>query len=805
MRGIFMTNVTQNPLVSIIIRTKDRPKFVMNALRSVAAQGYRPIEVVLVNDGGCDLDIGAIKGLLGDISLNYIRLEKNAGRAHAGNVGIEKSTGEYLGFLDDDDSIYADHLSTLLKVMINYDCKIAYSDADIAYVDPSSGAAGMKAKNRQLFSSKDFSYDELLMDNYIPLICVLFSKDIIGSVNGFDETFELYEDWDLLIRVGELCRFHHVGKATAEYLQWSPALQIAQRPESADKARESYLRIVRKHRKKYKPDVIWQLVQHKRALANRERTLEHVQSAKTDLERVLLKKDESIKKLLNMRETLEQRLGQKEETIEFLMNSKAGIESLTMDQLREIRTSLDCALGEREDLIEELKSARVNLEQTLGEREDLIEELKSVRVNLEQTLGERDGVIEDLKSARANLEQTLGEREDLIEELKSVRVNLEQTLGERDGVIEDLKSARANLEQTLSDIFNSHGWRFLLVYYGLRDRLLPLDSRRRKMVKAFWREVRSAFATLRGLRATTLRHFLAGLKRPVPRQSGEALTAVQTANSSGEACYTGASTAAKERRRECYRGNSVNVDMVRQGGNGGRRCSVLVAGVYLANQENVIEHIIDHMKRSKYHTVTQRWAALFGEAPSEEVKAVTAFGSMEAVPKFVMLNRILSGEALERYDYVVLCDDDVLLPTDFLDAFLFLQEKYDFAVAQPARTHNSYIDHPFVERFDGLNARRTRFVEIGPLVSIRRDAFSALLPFDESSYMGWGYDFVWPCIIENMGLRMGIIDAAPIDHSIRSPVENYNYDEANKSQEAYLSKNPHLSKDEAFRILESYA
>ena len=49
--------MTTNPLVSIIVRTKDRPRLLRRALQSIAAQTYRPIEVVLVNDGGCDLEI----------------------------------------------------------------------------------------------------------------------------------------------------------------------------------------------------------------------------------------------------------------------------------------------------------------------------------------------------------------------------------------------------------------------------------------------------------------------------------------------------------------------------------------------------------------------------------------------------------------------------------------------------------------------------------------------------------------------------------------------------------------------------
>lgn len=66
----------ENPLVSIIVRTKDRPKLLTRALQSIAEQTYRPIEVVLVNDGGCDLDVEEIKSILGDVSLNYIKTRK---------------------------------------------------------------------------------------------------------------------------------------------------------------------------------------------------------------------------------------------------------------------------------------------------------------------------------------------------------------------------------------------------------------------------------------------------------------------------------------------------------------------------------------------------------------------------------------------------------------------------------------------------------------------------------------------------------------------------------------------------------
>ena len=236
------------------------------------------------------------------------------------------------------------------------------------------------------------------------------------------------------------------------------------------------------------------------------------------------------------------------------------------------------------------------------------------------------------------------------------------------------------------------------------------------------------------------------------------------------------------------------------------RGSVLVAGVYLADKKNTAEHLVKQFKRSKQWQVTQKWAAIGKTAPSGRVAGVTVLQVKEGLLKYEMINRLLAGEQLDGYDFVIISDDDITLPPDFLDNFLDLQLRHNFALAQPARTHQSYIDHVFVERLDGITARRTLFNEIGPLNSFRRDAFRLLFPFDVSiTPMGWGYDFVWPLLMEQNSLKVGIIDATPVDHSLRKPVSYYRHEEARRQMEDYLSRTPHYSREEAFTILESFA
>ena len=242
----------ENPLVSIITRTKDRPELLKRALQSIAVQTYRPIEVILVNDGGCDLEVEDIKGILGDIFLNYIRLEENRGRAHAGNVGIENTQGKYVGFLDDDDEFYSDHIETLVTFLEQSGYKVVYSDTEMVTKDFGPEEGDVINVTKTIFS-KDFSYEDLLIVNYIPFNSICFSKEILNSVGKLDESFNLYEDWDLLIRVGEKCPFYHIKKVTVIYNQWNIDLQINQRDKEYMKTMR--LRIIGKHYEKITPEI----------------------------------------------------------------------------------------------------------------------------------------------------------------------------------------------------------------------------------------------------------------------------------------------------------------------------------------------------------------------------------------------------------------------------------------------------------------------------------------------------------------------------------------------------------------------
>jgi hypothetical protein len=229
---------------------------------------------------------------------------------------------------------------------------------------------------------------------------------------------------------------------------------------------------------------------------------------------------------------------------------------------------------------------------------------------------------------------------------------------------------------------------------------------------------------------------------------------------------------------------------------------VLLCGAYFADRKSRAAVEIEEFAASRHHIVEQRWMALhFGEGDVCELSGTVSI-IRQPTPKFTLMNRMISD--VEAFEYLIIADDDVHLPRGFVDDFLAYVTKFRFALSQPARTPESYIDHFITMCMPGLGARLTRFVEIGPIFCIHRSAFGVLLPFDQRSPMGWGYDFVWPTVIERHGLRMGIVDATPVGHTMRASVTNYTRRIVVDQMESLLQACPHLPRADAYTVLEAY-
>jgi hypothetical protein len=226
---------------------------------------------------------------------------------------------------------------------------------------------------------------------------------------------------------------------------------------------------------------------------------------------------------------------------------------------------------------------------------------------------------------------------------------------------------------------------------------------------------------------------------------------------------------------------------------------VLVAGIY-GREAARIAHSVNDLRRST-HQVEVTLGARDATAP--ELADVTVADHLTG-GKFENLNVVLANRDLALRDWLLVVDDDVLLPRPFLDRFIAICEALDLAIAQPAQTRRSHAGWRVTRRRGGLVARETRFVETGPVTAFRADVASALVPFPPLRY-GWGLDVHWSALAKEHGWRQGVVDALPVRHDAVPVATGYSHEAAVTAAREFLRDRPYVPADEAQRTLAEHA
>ena len=177
------------------------------ALESLAAQDYPALDVIVVDaTGGSHPPLPEIAWRMGH-EIRMVGGDQRLPRPQAANAGLDAVRGEWFGFLDDDDSFDADHVSTLMSAASSTDKLVVYGLTRFVDAD---------GETKSLYG---FPFNRAIMF-YGPLLyfqTALIRRDVLDLGCRFDERFEISEDRDFCSQIAEYSDFEHVRHVGFNY------------------------------------------------------------------------------------------------------------------------------------------------------------------------------------------------------------------------------------------------------------------------------------------------------------------------------------------------------------------------------------------------------------------------------------------------------------------------------------------------------------------------------------------------------------------------------------------------------------
>lgn len=225
------------PRVSIIVPTYNRAHTITRALDSLLVQTYPDLEIIVVDDGSTDSTRDILAGYDDRVRYHY---QQNAGPAAARNTGIRMARGEFIGFLDSDDTV------SPTKVALQVALLDARPEIDWVVTGVQMIAEDGETVLEEIVT---FNVDEILKEilltvsrGLFPPHVPLMRRECIERVGLFDETLPAREEQDFWIRVAMAgCKAALIEQALCQF--WITA---GSRGQNLSNVQRAYPRILDK-------------------------------------------------------------------------------------------------------------------------------------------------------------------------------------------------------------------------------------------------------------------------------------------------------------------------------------------------------------------------------------------------------------------------------------------------------------------------------------------------------------------------------------------------------------------------------
>jgi len=195
---------TETPLVSIVMATYNRANVLTETIENIFAQDYRPLELIIINDGSIDNTMEVLSDLQKTFEFKIIHNHKNLKLQKSLNRGIKEATGKYIARVDDHDKwIKKDKLTKQVEYLEEH--------TEVGLLGTAYRLGERTMQNP--LSDREIRHQMLLRSPFCH-VTVLMRSAPVKAIGGYDEKLPYSEDWDLWLKMGMQCRLANLAHIT---------------------------------------------------------------------------------------------------------------------------------------------------------------------------------------------------------------------------------------------------------------------------------------------------------------------------------------------------------------------------------------------------------------------------------------------------------------------------------------------------------------------------------------------------------------------------------------------------------------
>ncbi|MEI8248965.1 MAG: glycosyltransferase [Candidatus Taylorbacteria bacterium] len=202
-----------SPIVSVIMPAFNREKYIAESIQSVLAQTFKEFELIIIDDGSKDKTLEIARGFQNDQRMRIFVNEKNMGIAKTRNRGLELARAELIAPLDSDD-VWLDQNKLKKQVeFMNANPDYCMLGGGIMHMDTDS-----KHVKKVLFPIYDSTIRKIALQfNPFPQSTLIYRKKVALACGGYSSEYEICDDYDLWLKMGQKCKFTNIPQVLAGY------------------------------------------------------------------------------------------------------------------------------------------------------------------------------------------------------------------------------------------------------------------------------------------------------------------------------------------------------------------------------------------------------------------------------------------------------------------------------------------------------------------------------------------------------------------------------------------------------------